>query len=551
MTNCSQNHDHDHDHHHGGMLETILFFVGLITFIIGLFVNITTVKYSLYFLTFLLSGYHIIIEGFIDTFQQTIKHKRFKPNIHILMTLAAVGAMIIGEFMEAALLILIFAGAHYLEDYTQNKSKKEITSLLELHPTTARKIMPNGDVKIVNVDQLQVGDYVSILNGDQIPTDGTVISGTSAIDEASITGESIPVEKTKGDTLFGSTINGSGSLMMEVTKDSSETVFAKIVELVSQTQTNISKTAALIKRIEPVYVTIVLILAPLFYLAGLYLFDWGTYDSFYRTMVFLIATSPCALAVTDIPATLSAISHLAKRGVLFKGGSYLSNLSDLSAVAFDKTGTLTKCKPVVTDTYFIPSLSSEEISQFEEIIVSMESNSNHPLANAIIEHYPHVEKQVIETENVIGVGLVAKDENNTYSIGKPSSIDQIPDDIHQVTEQFEANGKTVVYFTQNELIKGLIAIQDITKDTSKAAVQYFNKNDIETVMITGDAERTGKAIANQLSIKTVYGNVMPEEKASIITEIKESHSTVAMIGDGVNDAPALVTSDVGVAMGEG
>ena len=551
MTNFSQNHDHDHDHHHGGMLETILFFVGLITFIIGLFVNITTVKYSLYFLTFLLSGYHIIIEGFIDTFQQTIKHKRFKPNIHILMTLAAVGAMIIGEFMEAALLILIFAGAHYLEDYTQNKSKKEITSLLELHPTTARKIMPNGDVKIVNVDQLQVGDYVSILNGDQIPTDGTVISGTSAIDEASITGESIPVEKTKGDTLFGSTINGSGTLMMEVTKDSSETVFAKIVELVSQTQTNISKTAALIKRIEPVYVTIVLILAPLFYLAGLYLFDWGTYDSFYRTMVFLIATSPCALAVTDIPATLSAISHLAKRGVLFKGGSYLSNLADLSAVAFDKTGTLTKGKPVVTDTYFIPSLSSEDISQFEEIIVSMESNSNHPLANAIIEHYPHVEKQVIETENVIGVGLVAKDENNTYSIGKPSSIDQIPDDIHQVTEQFEANGKTVVYFTQNELIKGLIAIQDIPKDTSKAAVQYFNKNDIETVMITGDAERTGKAIANQLSIKTVYGNVMPEEKASIITEIKESHSTVAMIGDGVNDAPALVTSDVGVAMGEG
>ncbi|HLR64094.1 MAG TPA: heavy metal translocating P-type ATPase [Pseudogracilibacillus sp.] len=551
MTNFSQNHDHDHDHHHGGMLETILFFVGLITFIIGLFVNITTVKYSLYFLTFLLSGYHIIIEGFIDTFQQTIKHKRFKPNIHILMTLAAVGAMIIGEFMEAALLILIFAGAHYLEDYTQNKSKKEITSLLELHPTTARKIMPNGDVKIVNVDQLQVGDYVSILNGDQIPTDGTVISGTSAIDEASITGESIPVEKTKGDTLFGSTINGSGTLMMEVTKDSSETVFAKIVELVSQTQTNISKTAALIKRIEPVYVTIVLILAPLFYLAGLYLFDWGTYDSFYRTMVFLIATSPCALAVTDIPATLSAISHLAKRGVLFKGGSYLSNLADLSAVAFDKTGTLTKGKPVVTDTYFIPSLSSEDISQFEEIIVSMESNSNHPLANAIIEHYPHVEKQIIETENVIGVGLVAKDENNTYSIGKPSSIDQIPDDIHQVTEQFEANGKTVVYFTQNELIKGLIAIQDIPKDTSKAAVQYFNKNDIETVMITGDAERTGKAIANQLSIKTVYGNVMPEEKASIITEIKESHSTVAMIGDGVNDAPALVTSDVGVAMGEG
>src|SRR5699024_5183 len=249
-------------------------------------------------------------------------------------------------YMEAALLILIFAGAHYLEHYAEDKSSKEITSLLQLHPTTARRITADGETEIVDVSELRLGDHVSILNGDQVPTDGVVLSGESGLDQSAITGESIPVEKRAGDVLYGSTINGTGTLVMEVTKSSSETVIAKIIELVSQSQNNISKTAALIKKIEPIYVTIILILAPIFFLSGIFLLQWSNYDSFYRTMVFLIATSPCALAVTDIPATLSAISNLAKRGVLFKGGSYLSNLADLQAVAFDKTGTLTTGKPV-------------------------------------------------------------------------------------------------------------------------------------------------------------------------------------------------------------
>src|SRR5690625_360526 len=338
---------HDHDHSHGGKVEMVLFFAGLVAFLIALFVSTGVLKSTLYVTSLVLSGYHIIYEGFIDTYEQTVKRKKFMPNIHILMTLAAIGAVIISEYMEAALLILIFAGAHFLEHYAENKSNKEITNLITINPTTARRLKENGETEIVDVSLLRVGDKLSILNGDQIPTDGIVISGNSSVNQSSITGESIPVEKQSGDTLYGSTINGSGTLVMEVTKDSSETVIAKIIEMVSQTQQNISKTAAFIKKIEPVYVTIVLLLTPVFFLLGLYVFEWTTYDSFYRTMVFLIATSPCALAVTDIPATLSAISNLAKRGVLFKGGSYLSNLSDLTAVAFDKTGTLTVGKPVV------------------------------------------------------------------------------------------------------------------------------------------------------------------------------------------------------------
>lgn len=544
-------HSDDQDHSHGGKAEMVLFFAGLFTFLIALFVSAGAFKTTLYVASLILSGYHIILEGFIDTFQQTMKRKKFMPNIHILMTLAALGAVIIGEYMEAALLILIFGGAHFLEHYAEDKSNKEITNLIKINPTTARRLKVNGEIEIVDVALLRIGDKLSILNGDQIPTDGIVMSGSSSVDQSSITGESIPIEKHSGDTLYGSTINGSGTLVMEVTRDSSETVIAKIIEMVSQTKQNISNTAAFIKKIEPVYVTVILLLTPIFFLLGLYVFEWTTYDSLYRTMVFLIATSPCALAVTDIPATLSAISNLAKRGVLFKGGSYLSNLSNVTAVAFDKTGTLTTGKPVVTEVYFGKEVTEEQQIEFENIIVSMESKSNHPLAQAIINHYEDIRPTDIEVENTIGVGLIATAAETTYKIGKPNSYEVISPDIEKQTQMFEHEGKTVIYFGSEEKVLALIAIQDVPKETSKEAIQYFKDENIHTVMLTGDAERTGEAIGRQLAIDEVRGNVMPDEKATILSELKESYPVMAMVGDGVNDAPALVTADIGVAMGEG
>ncbi|SIT91094.1 heavy metal translocating P-type ATPase [Edaphobacillus lindanitolerans] len=544
-------HNHEHDHQHGGNLAVILYFTGLAAFLIGLFIGPDMWKAILYITALVVSGYHIIIEGFADTFRQTVLKKKLTPNVHILMTLAAIGAVIIGDYREAALLILIFAGAHFLEHYAESKSNKEITSLLKLNPTTARRIGADGTVEIVDVSALKVGDRLSILNGDQIPTDGIVTSGSSTVDQSSITGESMPVEKKEGDDLFGSTINGSGTLTMEVTKDSSETVISKIIQLVSQTQNNVSRTAAFIKRLEPVYVNIVLLLTPLFYLLGYYVFQWGAYESFYRTMVFLIATSPCALAATDIPATLSSISNLAKRGVLFKGGSYLSNLSDLTAVAFDKTGTLTTGKPVVTDTYFGDGVTAEQENKLAQIIVSMERKSNHPLAQAILKHYPDVAPLDLEVENLIGTGLVAKVDGQVFKIGKPSSYGTFSGDFHTRTEAFEKEGKTVVYFGNEEEVLVLVAIQDVPKETSEQAIRYLKEQNIHTVMITGDAVRTGEAIGRTLGIDEVRGNVMPEEKASIITDLKKTYPVTAMVGDGVNDAPALVAADVGIAMGEG
>ncbi|MEG0327173.1 MAG: heavy metal translocating P-type ATPase [Erysipelothrix sp.] len=549
------NHDHsnesNHTHSHGGNNSLLLFVIGLAAFILGIFVDNSMLKIVLNVAALALSGSHIIIEGITDTIRDTKEKKKFMPNVHLLMTVAALGAILIGELDEAVLLILIFAGAHFLEEYAENKSQKEITSLLKMNPTTARRQKENGELEVVDVAELKVGDILTVLNGDQVPTDGMVLSGSSSIDQASITGESIPVEVGVGDTVFGSTMNGTGTFTMEVTKDTSDTVFAKILTLVSQAQTDVSKTAALIKKIEPIYVTAVFLLAPVFYLLGLYVFNWGADDTFYRTMVFLIGASPCALAATDIPATLSAISNLAKRGVLFKGGSYLANLSELGAIAFDKTGTLTEGKPVVTDVYFVENGSDTDLSKFESIIYSMEKKSNHPLATAIINHFDGRDVLDIEVENLIGTGLTSEFEGNTYLIGKPTAYGSVSDDIMRHTDTYESEGKTVVYFGLDSEVLGLIAIQDIPKQTSLEAIRYFQENKIHTVMITGDAIRTGEAIGRQLGIDEVRGNVLPENKSEIVRELKQGYPVVAMVGDGVNDAPALVAADIGVAMGEG
>lgn len=552
MSKKKHSHEHEkHEHSHGGKVPIITFFLGLVLYITAIFVQNRWITMGLNLTAVLLAGYHVIFEGFVDTITHTIEKKRFMPNIHLLMSIAAAGAIIIGEYGEAALLILIFAGAHILQGYAEGRSKQEITSLLKMNPTTARLIKKDGRTEMIDVSALKIGDRLQVLNGDQVPTDGMVLTGQSIIDQSAITGESIPVEKKKGDSVFGSTINGNGTFTMEVTKDSKDTVFAKIVELVSQTQTNISKTAVFIKKLEPVYVKVVLLLAPLFYLLGIYLFKWGVADTFYRTMVFLIGASPCALAATDIPATLSAISNLAKRGVLFKGGSYLSSLADLKAIAFDKTGTLTEGKPVVTDVFFKSDINDVEQKLYVNILVAMEKQSNHPLADGILSHFTEAKPVSLVARNIVGIGLSATYEERNYHVGKPSSYSDVAKEILEQTEKYEYEGKTVIYFGSEQDVLGLIAMQDVPKATSKQAISYFKEKGIYTVMLTGDAKYTGEAIGRRLAIDEVRANVLPEDKSNIITDLKKTQGITAMLGDGVNDAPALVAADIGIAMGEG
>lgn len=546
----NHNHNHDHDHDHGKM-PVVLYFIGLALAVIALFLNedYQLMRNILFSIATISAGYHVIIlEGLGETIENSKVQKKFMPNSHILMGLAAIGASLTGNFWEGTLLILIFSGAHFLEDYAEGRSKREITKLLEMNPTTARLIQPDGSTKNVDVSELKVGDQLQVLNGDQVPIDGVILSGSTSIDESSINGESIPKEKSKGDDVFGSTINGTGTFTMEVTKENKDTVFSKILQLVNQNQDNQTKAASIIQKFEPKYVTVVLIAIPLFMLLAPFLLDWTWSQSIYRGLVLLVAASPCALAAATVSVTLSTTSNLAKKGVLSKGSSYLSQLADTQAIAFDKTGTLTKGKPEVTNYYFADSVNEENMI---DIVVALEKESNHPLADAILRKFEQKNKLTIEGENQIGKGLTGDYKGRNYRIGKPTSFDDVSDEYSRLNNEWSSEGKTVVYVAVDEAVIGLIALMDVPSEHAKETIDYFREQGIHTTLITGDSEMTGKVVAKQLGIDEVIANVMPEDKSRIIDEQKEKYGVVTMVGDGVNDAPALVNADVGIAMGDG
>jgi len=546
--NHNHNHDHNHDH---GKAPIVLYFIGLALAIIALFLSdqYQGLQNILFSIATIAAGYHVIVlEGVGETIENTKVRGKFTPNSHILMGLAAIGASAIGNFWEGTLLILIFSGAHFLEDYAEGRSKREITKLLEMNPTTARLIKPDGDTEIVEVSELKVGDRLQVLNGDQVPIDGVILSGETSIDESAINGESIPQEKSKGDDVFGSTINGTGTFTMEVTKEEKDTVFSKILQLVNQNQSNQTKAASIIQKFEPRYVTFVLIAIPVVVLTAPYLLNWTWSQSIYRGLVLLVAASPCALAAATVSVTLSATSNLAKNGVLSKGSTYLSQLADINAIAFDKTGTLTRGKPQVTNSYFTDSVNEEEMI---DIVVALEKESNHPLANAILEKFEAKNKMTIDVTNQIGKGLTGDYNGKNYRIGKPTSFANVAEEFSRLNDEWASEGKTVVYVSEDEKVVGLIALMDIPNEEAKATIDYFKSLGIHTTLITGDSEMTGKAVGEQLGIDEVIANVMPEDKSNIINEQKKEHGIVAMVGDGVNDAPALVKANVGIAMGDG
>jgi len=544
----NQNDNHDHDH---GKMPVVLYFIGLALAVIALFLNedYQLLQNVLFSIATISAGYHVIVlEGLGETIENSKTQKKFMPNSHILMGLAAIGASLMGNFWEGTLLILIFSGAHFLEDYAEGRSKREITKLLEMNPTTARLILPDGSTKNVDVSELKVGDQLQVLNGDQVPIDGVILSGSTSIDESSINGESIPKEKTKGDDVFGSTINGTGSFTMEVTKENKDTVFSKILQLVNQNQDNQTKAASIIQKFEPKYVTVVLIAIPLFMLLAPFLLDWTWSQSVYRGLVLLVAAAPCALAAATVSVTLSTTSNLAKKGVLSKGSSYLSQLAKTQAIAFDKTGTLTKGKPEVTNYYFADSVNEENMI---DIVVALEKESNHPLADAILRMFEQKNKLTIEVENQIGKGLTGDYKGRKYRIGKPTSFGDVSNEYVRLNNEWASEGKTVVYVAVDEEVIGLIALMDVPSEQAKETIDYFREQGIHTTLITGDSEMTGKAVAKQLGIDEVIANVMPEDKSRIIVEQKEKYGVTTMVGDGVNDSPALVSADVGIAMGEG
>ena len=557
----SEHHNHDHDshhhshdhcghcsghHHHEISWQRWALAIGM--FVIALFLekSVGWIANALFLLTIACIGKEVITEGIMDTIEETKQFKKFRPNVHLLMTLAALGAIFIGKFEEAAMLIVIFTIAHSLEEYVEKKSRKDMTQLLQLQPKLALKKMNNGHFEEVDASSLEVGDIIQVLNGSQISADGIIIEGMSSINQASVTGESIPVEKEIGSEVFAGTLNLTQTLLVKVTKKQQDSVLGKIITLVQEAGQSLTRTGSFLKKWEPVYVTIVLALFPVVLAIGILFLNWDFLTAFYRGMVYLIAVSPCALAASATPVTVAAISTLSRKGIFIKSGASLEKMSEVEAIAFDKTGTLTNGTPKVV----AKVMDKDREFELYSILVSMEKKVNHPLAFAIVESGLAYRTYSLSVTPKVGIGLEAIYRNHMYRIGKPSSFATLGK-YTAIVEQWMNEGKTVVVLSEDHLVVGAVALLDTPKEEAKQVIDYFKEENIQTMLLTGDSIQTAEAIANELEVDEVRANVLPEEKANTLKEWSMKYPTIAMVGDGINDAPALVNAEVGIAMGKG
>lgn len=532
-------------------IELIAAVVSGVLILLGWFLlnrDVETASAIIFVSAFIIGGYAKAKQGI----EATISTK--KLNVELLMILAAIGSAVIGYWLEGAILIFIFGLSGAMETYTMNKSHREISSLMDLQPEEATRLVDDVE-EVIAVGDLSIGDLLLIRPGERIPADGKIVTGQTNIDEAAISGESIPVTKSKGDEVFAGTVNLRGIIRIEMTKSSDETLFHKIIELVQTAQSEKSPSQKFIERFEGLYVKTVLIVVALMMFVPHFALGWSWTETWYRAMVLLVVASPCALVASVTPATLSAISNGARNGILFKGGVHLENLAQIKAIAFDKTGTLTKGKPEVTDVIVREDLTEEHLLTH---VAEIERYSNHPLAGAVVSYAAnHVkendELKVEDMEDIAGFGVRGNVSGIEWKVGKAEFVGkEEADQFHDhIMNQLSDEGKTVIFARDGKGIAGLIALKDVVREDAIEAIRALHEAGIKTVMLTGDHKRTAAAIAGESGIDSYISGCLPESKANEIKKLEKEYGMVAMVGDGINDAPALATATVGISMGEG
>nr|WP_240689001.1 heavy metal translocating P-type ATPase [Ammoniphilus sp. YIM 78166] len=492
-----------------------------------------------------------VIGGFVKAKEGLITLVKDREiDVNLLMLLAAIGAATIGYWLEGAILIFIFAVSGVMESYTIARSYRDIATLIEMKPETAIVLKDNQE-KEMRIEDLQIGDLVIVRPGERIPSDGMVLEGTSLVNQASITGESVPVEKGPQDGVFAGTLNGQGSLVIEVTCRSESTLFSKIIRLVQEAQSEMPVSQSFMEKFEKIYAKVIIGVTVLLIIVPPYLLSWDWEQSLYRAMVFLVVASPCALVASIMPVILSAISSAARHGILFKGGAHLENLAEIKVLAVDKTGTLTYGRPQVTDIHVFQSLSQAELFR---TIGSIESLSEHPLSLAIVQKAEELGASLErpkEVQAIPGFGIEATLEGEHWKIGKGAFMEPsfLTGELQLLTERLEGEGKTVVYVQNTQGLAGVIGIQDTIRPEAKRTVKQLQQLGIQVVMLTGDRSATAKNIASAAGVDAYYADLLPEQKVEMVKELKQKYGKVAMLGDGVNDAPALATASVGIAMG--
>ena len=485
----------------------------------------------------ILAGVPIAIKAF-----QALRMKAL--SIDLLVTIAVVGAMIIGEYTEAAVVSFLFLFGHYLEGRTLQRTRASLKSLMDMAPLEAT-ILKNGERITIPAEEVQIGDHVIVQPGGRIPVDGKVITGQSLINQAAITGESVPVNKTKGDQVFSSTVSDNGYLEILAEKVGDDTTFAKIIELVEEAQETKAKTQKFMERFAAYYTPGIIILSVIVGLITL---------NVHLALTFLVIACPGALVISVPVSIVAGIGNGAKNGILIKGGDKMENLAKVNTLVFDKTGTLTKGKPEVTDIKAY-GISADELLQ---LTAEVEVTSEHHLGKTIVKKAEEKGLKLVhnpsDVEIMKGHGLRAMLNGQQIYVGNKSGAEKlgiaIDIEANEYMLQQQKNGNTSVFIARDKEVIGIISIADQVREEAPATMNQLRNAGIgDLIMLTGDNELVAQKVAYQLGIDKVYAELLPEDKVSKVTELKTSGRNVAMIGDGINDAPAIATADVGIAMG--
>jgi Cd2+/Zn2+-exporting ATPase len=511
---------------------------------------------------YLAGGWHGTIKGIRSLFSFTV-------DVDLLMVLAALGAAYVNHAFEGSMLLFLFSLSNTLQEMAIERSRSAISALMKLRPETAL-CKRGAETKLVPIGELVPGDIVLVRPGESIPVDGLVVEGTSSVNQASITGESLPVEKKPGDILFAGTINEQGGLEMRVTKLATESTLAKLIELVEKAQSEKAVTQRFLEKAEQWYAFGVILFTVSLIVIPIYIFTEPFQSTFYRAMTVMVVASPCALVISTPASILSAIAAGARRGVLFKGGAYLEKAAGIEIVAFDKTGTLTEGRPVVTDIQIIvhPELSPAQISCSQEellwLAAAVEARSEHPVARAIVaeakRRFMPVER-CLKFQSVAGHGVSAEVVGRRIAVGNLKYFDGYESPERTALEAqmdlLHDAGKTGMLVGEilgdekapTVRYLGFIAVADKVRPEAPLIIAKLRKLGIKRIaMLTGDGKRVAAAVAKACGVDEVHADLLPQDKVRVINKLRESGCT-AMIGDGVNDAPALATADIGIAMG--
>ena len=503
-----------------------------------------TIVTATYMVGAAIAGYEIAILAY----NSLVKRHTVGPAM--LMCIACVASFIIGHPEEGAAVTFLYYIAEFLEDYAEHRAKRSIKSLVEIAPDTAR-VKVGDKEEIRNVDEVEIGDIVIVKPGDKVPLDGEVILGSSSINQASITGESVPVLKEVGDDVFSGTVNEDGYLEIRVTTAAKDSVISKIVTLVKRSQLNRSETESLVEKVAKYYTPIMMVGAAIVAFVPPLLFGQNLTDWVYKALSLLVISCPCAFLISTPVGMVSAITSATRNGVIIKGSTYVEEMRNVKAVIFDKTGTLTEGKLKLSDVEVLDdNLSKEDIVK---IAASLEHDSSHPIAQAIVNYADEnniIFDDIEEFKNVPGKGIVANINGEQFYAANESLIEGSSFDISRdEINRYSSEGKTLIFVGNSEKVLGIITVSDKIRDNAVEVINDLKNQGVQTVMLTGDNKHAAKNVADEIGIDYVYSNLLPEDKLNILDTIRNKFGDVAMVGDGINDAPALARANIGIAMG--